>query len=650
MASKSLTLKAEKFFIWRNGYQETNLGVVEVGSNPFGYLFDLSKFRELEVTSHNLWFSCNGVTYPPYERFFYVDTDSKITKTEPIENINTGLNTRLYGFTDVFLPISSGKFSKFECSETSFISFQLQPNILYGSLEVYFNDTWHYPEMNITVNADIEPATSLSPDNTNRNPAGEINLTWIFKPPANLRIINTKIAYSINNGAEQLINVNTGLNSYTFGSNIFKNGDIIKWRVQPTIDIFDDITWSEYATFNIAITPPYPPTLIFPVNIAINGSNGIPLEWRYNSPYDITPSRFDIRWQVDNGEWVERTNTGQLSYTMDMTSRQSTIRWQVRAYGEFGDVGDWSDIATFFTIGIPATPTITNVTNSNRPLITFSSSVSFLSWELELLSGNLVIYNSGNLEFDGSFTHLLETLIENGNYLARIRIKNEFGLMSDWGQLPFNINTITPKALDLEISNNLDFCIGLYFNNTDNKDVFIYRNNKRIAKTNLNFFKDYSCDSKKRHEYFIRVIENDFAFADSEIKVGGISFVQTTIAEVNKPNEMVKLVYSMGGKPTKNITHTFEKSLTEFIGRTNPVLQVGFNEKKSISLSFYISIEEYSILEKLNKSDKVLILRDWRLGVIYGTIDGGIQYSRETNGFNISFTFTQVDFDLEVDL
>lgn len=515
--------------------------------------------------------------------------------------------------------------------------------------------------------AQVELIPGLAPTNllpqTIQNPRGGIIFSWWHEPnPAWLAKdpqTGWQLEISQSGMTTKTITQYDANNQYTLPANSLVNYNNVTMRVRTQTQYNGWGAWAQ-SSFTLGATPPLQSTLIFPLNVSVSGTNGVPLEWSYNSPHDTFPTRFDVRYRLDGGVWVTKTNYSSgnnPAYQSIMTNpitTQNKVEWQVMAYGLLGDAGPWSETGTFWTIGVPPMPTIIRVSNSNRPAIYFSAE-KLKSWAIEIRQNDKKIYETGNQPFTGEFSHVANQFFTNGNYIVRMRVTNEFGLASEWSQLPFTINTVAPNPLKLQIVANPNFNMRLYFDNTG-KTVYIYRsefrkdNYLRIGMTKENVFDDYTARPKLRYEYFCRVVNPDFSFADSNIETENLSFIHTTIAEYDRPDDMLKLWKQIDGKPTKDISHDFEKSLTQFVGRKWPVLQVGEHSNKSLSLSFYCSIAEYERLEQLHASEKVLILRDWRLGAVFGTIDGSISARRETDGCVVGFVFTQVDFDEEVEL
>ena len=505
--------------------------------------------------------------------------------------------------------------------------------------------------------------TNLSPEN-GRNPRGQIFASWLFNPNPDAR--NDEQADSearFRQGAGTWHTFNGGIKNQTIiPANFFTSMQNVEWQARTQTVSNGWGAWSGSVVFELRETPPLQPTLIFPVNIPVRAVEGAFLEWGYNSPYDTFPSRFDLRYRVDGGNWTYIRIDAQGDFPAAANARtraiteQSRVEWQVRAYGENGDMGQWSDIAVFFVIGTPPKPELVRVTNSNRPTIHFSAQMA-QAWELEIIQDGQVIYQTGIIPFTGEFTYTLKQFIPNGNYLARLRISNEYGINSEWTTLAFSIAATPPQALELRTANNVEYRTMLWFNG-EGRVVYVYRAEidsndfTPIAKLkSAKEYEDWTVRPRIRYKYFVRAVNEQFAFADSSVEIAKSDFPETTIADTSAPQDMVMLLRQIGGKPTKNEDFSKEKSLTHFAGREKPVLQVGTHTDRSLSLSFYVSLAERGKLEELAKSGNVLILRDWRLGLIFGTITGGIRAASDgINSCQVSFNFTECDYDLEVEI
>jgi len=527
---------------------------------------------------------------------------------------------------------------------------------------------------------DVRPTTP-------QNPRGQIRVSWTHAPnpdmpgdvqtDSQIRIRQANRGWQIfSGGAENVVYVP----AFTFTAFAFSDFpelneaqlDFLN-RAEVMARTHSEINgwgpWSAIEGFDLRMTPPSAPVLTHPVNIAVRAADGIFLQWSYNSPYDIFPSRFDIRYRIGDGEWVElRTDSqgGGPAPTSIMTSAetaQSRIEWQVRAWGELGDAGEWSDTAQAFIIGIPLAPAISHITNSGRPEIHFSAQ-NATAWEIEILQGGQVIYATGERAFTGDFIHVAEQFFPNGSYAARLRVSNEYGIYSEWATRAFVVNVTLPAAIELTAANSFGFHIQLLFDGIG-RVGYVYRapliNDNftehgdfiRIARVeNVDNFEDWTARPNQRYKYFIRVVSENFGFADSNIETAKVDFKETTIAVTDSPHDMLKLLSQLGNKPTKDSSFQQEKTLTHFSGREKPVLQTGSHTDRVKSLAFYVSLADRDRLEELAKSDIALILRDWRLGVVYGAITSGTQ--AQSDGFGphvyVSFALTECDYPIEVDI
>jgi hypothetical protein len=341
---------------------------------------------------------------------------------------------------------------------------------------------------------------------------------------------------------------------------------------------------------------------------------------------------------------------------------QNKVEWQVMAYGALGDAGAWSAVSVFYTIGVPADPVITDVSNSNKPVVTFTAPGA-LSWEMEFLQGTGLIYYTNNQPYTGG-SYQAGGLFLNGAYTVRMRSANQYGLKSGWAYYNFIIDTVPPAPLKLEISKSLDIFARLYFGNPNNMSVFIHRAEikgktqpgqmayKRIAAVNADTYDDYTVAPGREYAYFIRAVNPNFSFADSNTARFSAAFRQTVIAPASDMKNALHLVMAAGGPPEKSGSHGIEKTFTLFAGRKNPVVQLGDHISRSLAYSFYCAGDERETLEEYSESGETLIIRDWRFGTVYGQIDGEITSAPVPGlgGASVSFTVRQSDYPGEAAL
>ena len=519
------------------------------------------------------------------------------------------------------------------------------------------------------------PLPALAQENLSpieaRNPRSSIDFSWTHTPNPSLLMDDPQtssqieISHPEHTMVTQTISGTTNafvLPAFTFaGINDHGPYQPASFRVRTQTQYNGWGAWSNPIMLPLAPTPPLAPELIFPLGVSVNAAAGVLLEFSYRSIYDTKPTRFDVRYRLDGGTWINKTNSGELSVMTDPIEGQWDVEWQAMAYGALEDAGPWSAIATFFSIGQPHTPVITNVSNSNRPTVTFTARKP-LSWEMEFLQNGVIIYSVTTQPFIG-YSYQVDELLNSGDYIARMRIANQYGLKSEWAAYSFSINTVPPTPLMLEVTSDLDFFIRLYFYNPENKTVYVYRGMAgnddfiRIAKLTSGSYDDYTASPNLRYRYFIRVVNSDYSFADSNTVLGWTDFPQSVIARASQKDDIVKLNWQIGSKPTKDRSHSYEKSFVQFVGRRNPITLIGDFVTKSISLSFCIDAAERDKLENFNEAYDTLIYRDRRHGTLFCQIDGDIVDSPASTNMDefrenltVSFTIRQTDWNETVPL
>lgn len=497
---------------------------------------------------------------------------------------------------------------------------------------------------------------ALSPNNLSQNPKAAIKLSWNH----NLQevegvtkdtISGSVVRYRKNGGAWTTINITGTGNTYAIPAETFVLGDNVQWQVASVATHNGQGAWSAIASITMAPTPPSKSTLIYPVDVRIRGGETIGLEWLYNSPYDNKPSKFDIRWKIGEDEWQEAQNTGQTSYVIPAVDVSSFVQWQVRAYGELGDMGEWSDIASFYVIAKPELPIIVDVSDSPRPLITFYAQ-ELIMWQIQILQSDKVIYDTKQQHYLNSNTHQVTKYLDNGEYVAQIKIWNEYNYESDWGQLAFMIDAEKPPRPTARIVTNTDYYIRIHYQ-SETEINYIYRHNgtdyEPIARVGqAGYYDDYAAVPGVYQKYFVRAVSDTNGFNDSVPIQGFIKYEGATLASVNDLSNILHLQYNLDDSPPKDGTFDSEYNLLDFIGREYSVVEFGDKKARTLNFTFFVTFKEYQALERLKSNKTIICLRDAEFKKVYGVISSELRFNKPSvnlfNGFTVSFTFKQVHY------
>ena len=134
----------------------------------------------------------------------------------------------------------------------------------------------------------------------------------------------------------------------------------------------------------------------------------------------------------------------------DVAQTAATFRWRQGASGTVheiscGTAGSWSDAAQVIVIAPPAQPGVTVQEESPRPVLQWTSTGQ-QGYEVEI--GD---YHSGTV-FGPDQRWRCPELLPDGQYVARVRVVNTYGLWSAWGSTPLTVSHTAGAAITLQVS------------------------------------------------------------------------------------------------------------------------------------------------------------------------------------------------------
>lgn len=398
-------------------------------------------------------------------------------------------------------------------------------------------------------------------------------------------------------------------------------------------------------------TIPESPTLIDPIGSYINNSGIIKFRWQYNNTFGVQ-KKFDLKWSSDGSTWTTVSQVTANNY-YDMpadTLPTGNIYWKVITYNEYDEASPESTAAVFYSTGLPATPTIVNVTtDSAKPTITWAS-VSQQVAEIQILKDGNTIYDSGSIPGMSVRTHKVNVFLSDGAYTARVRIRNEFDLLSGWGAANFIITTAKPAKPPITLSQN-QYSIMAISDMSDNEYILLYRSEtgdgpyKCVARSLTNVIMDYTVESNKQYQYFIRAVSSTETFADSDKNtIYSPKINKSIISPVTDLSNIFEAKLNLSERPVKNITFATVDTANYFSGRTYPVVEYSEHLNQNISVSCFLKEDDkYKQLATILKLKGVVLYRDSRR-LLYGYISN-ITTKDHYNGYILSFTINQTDFN-----
>jgi len=406
--------------------------------------------------------------------------------------------------------------------------------------------------------------------------------------------------------------------------------------------------------------PPDKPTLIAPIGIYKDSKSVIRFEWQYNSDVGGTQKAFDLQWSIDQANWTTVSLTTANNY-YDMpanTLPAGNIYWRVRTYNEYDEVGPYSDIQSFYAIGAPAAPALNAIpANSARPVVSWSA-FSQQVYQLQVLSGDTVVYDSGIVPGISIRQHKIKAWLEDGEYTVQLRIKDEYDLWSDWASATVTISTDKPEkpsitlqrseyGIELQIADMADYA--LIYRSDYGTDDYVC-----IGKTTSTTYIDNSVRNKAEYQYYVRSVAELASdveiYEDSDTQFIQAEFRHSLIAPVSDLSNIFVFTRSLNTPPKRVYDRVLGGAYVLYAGRTYPVWEPSEHISTGLSLTFFLRTwaEVESFVALYDRKETVLY-RDVKGRKIYGVMSG-LQVTEDRTGYVVSFLLNQVDYNEEVEV
>jgi hypothetical protein len=357
-----------------------------------------------------------------------------------------------------------------------------------ASRTVYIRDTWDTGTHQLTwggsysglvmqsvsivnLTSDTLPASSLVlPVNTSSTNVSMPTFIWNSVSGAATYLIQVSQDPSFSSNAVDSETYNT---DYTLTSPLPSEG-IWYWRVAGLTPTGQTGTWSEIRYFSYDITPPEPPVLNSPADLAAplgtpvftwfasSGAAGYQFEYDdsndFSSPVFISPDGVDV-----SGTVISSTN-----YTPPAITAGIRYYWRVRAVDAAGNwSAGWSTPFSFIVqSSLPVAPSLvspaTGYLTNTQPVLAWNSVPTGNTYEVQVSSSSAF---SGTIFEDkikdpGILNHTVETALSDGVWYWRVRaINNTMGAGAWSASRSFIFDSTPPIAPVLSLP--LDNAVGI---------------------------------------------------------------------------------------------------------------------------------------------------------------------------------------------
>lgn len=303
------------------------------------------------------------------------------------------------------------------------------------------------------------------------------------------------------NSNSQYTEVDCGTNkSYTLPANTIVS-DTFQWQVVLT-DVKGDVVtsaWQTLSTVEVLSTA----SALSPKNTVINGSVNNVFKWNHIISTSTEQTGADLEYSTDG-------TTFSTLATVSGSAKETTISagfftagqyyWRVRTYNTDHNAGSWSSAQSFLVIAAPGTPSVT-VVSSPLPTINWQSRGQ-QGYEVSIAG----VFNSG-VKYGTETTYKFTEYLDDGDYIVRVRIQNEYGLWSDYGSSPLTVTNTAGPDIVLTVTQDDEYSdlASLQWSEHIAYAFFlVYRDGKQIAK--VNEFEYYDYLAAGTHTYQVRGI------------------------------------------------------------------------------------------------------------------------------------------------
>lgn len=337
----------------------------------------------------------------------------------------------------------------------------------------------------------------------------------------------------------------------------------IEWKVSAA-DESGTLVESAVATFTTTDTTTYAiPS--GPISTVEDGSAEISFSWTVNNDYGNAPSSSELQYSTNGGiSWTALATVqgAETEYTAPAnTFTAGEIVWRVRAYNLDGVAGPWAE-ASFIAFAAPPAP---SVQSDAVPFATITwQSTGQEAYQLELdgvLLGTFFGYGR---------QHKLQTPLENGSHVARVRVQNAYGLWSQYGEASFSITNDPGEDISLDGTFTVDAELS-WISPDLSADFLIFRDGALIGHTENDRFTDRFVLGS--HSYYVinRLPSGNYSRSNT---VEGRMCARRPLIALLSGGEWLPLRYSERSMTQQSFTWQKTHSLRHIAGATFPVLEL----------------------------------------------------------------------------
>lgn len=365
--------------------------------------------------------------------------------------------------------------------------------------------------------------------------------------------------------------------------------------------------------------------------------------WTHVNEFGTPQTRADLQMRTSGGDWQDLATVVGASQKVLIpgdTFISGTNQWRVRTYNTDDIPGEWSAAITFVGVGAPPAPTIITITNAARPVVMWAS-FGQGGYQLQISKDGNSIWDSGIVS-GGIRTHKIPAYLQNGMYIAQIRITNASMLWSAWAEQEFTIDVTGPAKPALTAEATAGAAV-LAFAATGAEKLYLLRDGIPIANvTGKTEYTDYAALGST--VYVLRAVDASDNYTDSDPVGVTVAVPCVMMAAVDALTEIVQMQMKKNDQPGVSRQKDVMGSAHYYAGRTRPVYRFsGFVGEQYSPAFYYTTSTDFARLEALIDKRLTILYRD-NLGNKYYGVITGITHTQENYMYEFALAIMRVDY------
>ncbi|HHX61365.1 MAG TPA: hypothetical protein GX707_11745 [Epulopiscium sp.] len=488
----------------------------------------------------------------------------------------------------------------------------------------------------ININYTLKSVNVTLDNVTNKKENEDVTLSWtsdVIQTNYEVRYTNVGITKDLSG---------TTAEGITIGKYTLKPG-----KLEYEVRVSNGYNWSEWVKGSIDILEHPIHLTLEPNKIAQNKDKDIVVMWSSTDPQ----IQFKLLYSgTVSGEIVGTTAKSHI--IPFKTFGNGMVDLTLQSYNGYV----WTEKkASFMAYGAPPNPVLTiSVTYTTaRPRFTWTATDQ-VSYRLQILKDGVLVLDSSDA-YSSIKNHMFSNVLENNtSYTARLRIRNQYEIESEWVSKAFTVafTELQKPNFDMFANDRLGTIMFNIYNAIGQVDFSYCEILRREygqtvwAKIASNLpltatYTDYTCRSGVLYEYKVRAIGTSGGYSDSEIELKQVSLRNTMISDTTNFDNYVVLIHN----PKKSRVFTKQTHAMQYSGSKTPNFEFGEVRYVNMNISFTVDEKTLDKILDLYYNDNILLLRDNRGKKIYGQISG--EPSAEDADFmkyTVSFNFTETNY------